>query len=128
MEAKVTGAEALVNRLDEMIKSIDDLERRLPVEVMNWQSEDMHRRFPFVKKRVRTHSIAVSTKIHPRSLKSMKMRAAHRAQRRATLRAIHRRRGGPHRLFRTHPILRPELLEALRVRLNDLVKRVLAWK
>jgi hypothetical protein len=127
MDAKVVGAEALVNKLDEMIKSIDDLERRLPDEVLAWQSEDMHREFPFVKTRPRTHSVSVSTKIHPRSVKSMKSRAARRAQRRAILRAAHRRRGGPQRLFRTHPILRPQLLEALRVRIAELVKRVITW-
>lgn len=123
---QVGGLEPFVKKLDEMQKSLDDLQQSVPAELTAWQAEDLHRKRPFTKTRKRRRSLRASTVVRPRSKKSQIYRATRRAAIRAAARAMHRR-SGLHRLKRNTPILRPALFAMLHERMSALLAAI-NWK
>lgn len=110
-------ADEVLKKFDELQERVTGLERQLPNTFMDWQREDMNRKFPKVEGGDNTFW----TRIFPRGrLQRRAKGGGGRATRRRVRAAA--RRPGAHR-----PILRPELFDQLRVRMVAMCEAALKW-
>jgi len=121
---EVHGADELVAKLDRYTKQIDDEGKEmLPHTVLEWQREDMKRKYP----NQQTGSLGngaetfVLTTIWPRS------RTYIRKTRKAPRKAGQRIFAGPRAVGGHRPILRPELYDKLADRMKAMMERALRW-
>jgi hypothetical protein len=99
-------------RLEQMIKDIEDTATvAMPVEFVAWQEQDMKRD----NANIEIQGWSVLTSIWPTSRKKMVARK--------------RRKFEPKRVLRgLRPILRPEMFEMLRVRMNAMMSKYVTWR
>lgn len=121
--------EPIERTLDAMTKSIAEFgSNDMPLELVTWQADDMHRRFPNMEK---PDEKTASTEIWPRSRTyEQTHRATHPLPRRMQrpLSPKPRLIGATGKPVGHHPILRPELFEKLCKRMDDLLERRLKWR
>lgn len=117
-EAKVE-ADATLKQFDELLKSLADLELKMPNTFVDWQRDDMNRKFP----KVEGSGLTYSTTIYPRS--RLRRRITNKTGGKSTRRrsTIAAGRPGAHR-----PILRPELFDQLKERMTEMVKEAVTWQ
>ena len=114
-EVKVES-EKLMQQFDDMQKRVAGLEQKLPDVFLDWQREDMNRKYP----KVDEHSgLSVTTLVYPRS---RRQRISKPSKGKSTTRKQARRVTGT-----TRPILRPELFEKLKERMTEMVKEAAKW-
>ncbi len=106
---------AAQQRIAAIIENIDTLPDRMEAELVAWQREDMKRQRPNAS---RPDAWSVTTLIWPRSRTSMAPRPSR----------LIRYRDAARRLIGRRPILRPELLEALRARMRAMLHDVMPKK
>jgi hypothetical protein len=98
-------------RLDKMVNQVREFGTTgMPAELMSWQVEDIHRRYPHVDT-----PDAVTAEMHMET---------HTHQ----LVTVRSSRGGSRRAIRHRPVLRPELLVKLCERMVDRMSRYLSWR
>src|SRR5260370_5985546 len=66
-EVKAEGLDALLKKFDTFGKQIESLQESVPQELLNWQRDDMHRKFPNIKSATVAHETTATTEIWPRS-------------------------------------------------------------
>ena len=114
-EVKV-NSEKLLKQFDDMQKRVADLDQKLPEVFLDWQREDMNRKFPKVDER---GALSVTTLVYPRSrTKRVRLKGA-------------RNKGKPLRRVAVslhRPILRPVLVEKLFNRMIEMCKEAIAWR
>jgi hypothetical protein len=122
---------AVTKAIEGAIAGLEDLKPEIPVELTNWQIEDMRRQFPNTET---PDENTAETDIWPRSRSS----AAHRP---STGIAIGRPRGTGGRriaaprivnkgevIHSARPILRPELFQKLCERMRALLASAVPWR
>lgn len=117
-EVKV-DSEKLLQQFGDMQKRVTGLENELPRVFLDWQRDDMNRKFP----KVDEHSgLSVTTLVYPRS--RLKRRPGKNSGKQTRKRArIAAGRPGAKR-----PILRPELVEQLFKRMTEMCKEAIEWQ
>jgi hypothetical protein len=114
----------LVDRLEAMIKKLEEFPKHMAQELTDWQTEDMRRRFPNTET---PDENTVETDIWPTSRiverDQKKINAILRARKTASRPRVGAVRAGTHR-----PILRPELYEKLVKRMDELMEKELTWR
>ena len=135
-EAKLDGVDQLLRNLDTFGKQIEALHKAVPQELLDWQRDDMRRKFPTVDVDASETETAASTEIWPRSRideghhpsGGPKQHAIGRAAPRQHRinRAPPKQRGGP--VPRSNrPILREELVQRLHDRMLKLASEAMKW-
>ena len=120
MPTEITfDADTMLKQLAEVQQNFANLPQDTSTTFVEWQREDMHRKYP----KVDGDGLSVSTEIFPRSqLVRPKSPTARKSIRRRAAVAVGRPHAGSHR-----PILRPELFDMLTVRMCDMIKRAMTW-
>lgn len=108
----------LLRNIDGMLQNLKGLEHQLPQTFLEWQHEDMNRKWPFIHNQT---GLSVTTLIYPRS-RTWGQRNKGRGIRQVARARVRRRRGGK------KPILRPELVTVLMQRMLDMLKRAVKWQ
>lgn len=117
-EVKVES-EKLLQQFDDMQKRVTGLEQELPQVFLEWQREDMNRKFPKINEQ---SGLSVTTYIYPRSrLKRIKKSSSGKETRK-------RARVAAGRAGAKRPILRPELVEQLFERMTEMCKEAIEWQ
>jgi hypothetical protein len=114
-EVKVES-EKLLAQFDDMPKRVSELETKLPDVFLDWQREDMNRKFP----KVDEHSgLSVTTLVYPRSRikRPPRQGGGKKTERKPPRRVIGISR----------PILRPVLVEKLFDRMKEMCREALEW-
>jgi hypothetical protein len=114
-EVKVES-EALLQQFEDMQKRVTGLEQELPDVFLDWQREDMNRKFPKIDEQ---SGLSVTTLVYPRSRKTR----VSRSKGKSTTRKPARRVSGS-----TRPILRPELVEQLFERMVTMCREAIEWR
>jgi len=118
IEVKVES-ENLLKAFDDMQKRVSELNQKLPETFLEWQAEDMNRRFPKVDEQA---PLSVTTYIYPRSrLTRQKGQSGGGAARK-------RARVAAGRPGAKRPILRPILVEQLFARMVAMCKEAIQWR
>lgn len=120
-EVKVEGANELLEKFADLQSRITGMYEDLPNTFMDWQRDDMHRKYPKVEGSG-GNTTGYSTAIFPRSRlpsRPRKRGGKPTTRRRARIAAG---RPGAHR-----PILRPELFDKLRQRMVAMMEAALKW-
>jgi hypothetical protein len=116
LSIEVNGLLPILGRLDGMLHQLRNLKGRdLSHEFAQWQTEDVHRRYPYVLRR-RGRPITLLTRFRPHSRYEMRRHYA------AQCRLIRKGRYAGYTSMR--PILREEMIEALEERLHELLADV----
>jgi hypothetical protein len=115
-EVKVES-EKLLQQFEDMQKRVTELNQKLPDVFLDWQREDMNRKFPKVDEQ---GELSVTTLVYPRSRRK---RVSKPGGGKSTKRKQPRRITGTKR-----PILRPELVEQLFKRMVEMCKEAIAWR
>ena len=115
MRIEFLGADVLEQQITAMANRLEHGSDALTLELMAWQREDMHRKYPNIQR----PDNAVLTLIWPRS----RVTNRPRSERRRAAVAKKRVRGGGRRLpYSTRPILRAELFDTLKDRMMTMLK------
>ena len=115
-EVKVESAN-LLKQFGDMQQRINDLDQKLPDVFLDWQREDMNRKFP----KIDEHGyLSATTLVYPRSRRT---RASRPRTGGNTKRKAARRVTGVKR-----PILRPELVQQLFTRMAKMCREALEWR
>jgi hypothetical protein len=135
-EVKITGLEQFTKKLEKMSEQLKELHHAWPDELVAWQRDDMHRKFPNVRTDTSGDETATSTEIWPHSrLEAQDQRARRQGQRGPKQAApkLHRlvhagpkQRRGPEPRS-TRPILRDELVQKLHDRMIRLATEAMKW-
>lgn len=120
---QVEGIDAVTERIDDMVHDVADLHNEVPEQFLEWQTDDMNRKYPNMEESGEWWIRTWTTRIWPRSRLSDKRTPEQK------------RRRGRRVLFTpiastgdsSRPILRPELFEALRERMRVVLDKV-TWK
>jgi len=115
-EVKVESA-ALMQQFAEMQERVNKLDDKLPQVFLDWQREDMKRKYPAVDQ---SSWMSVTTLVYPRSRRP---RQARTGGGRTNNRKAQRRVIGVKR-----PILRPVLVEQLFTRMKAMCMEAIEWQ
>ena len=127
-EIKVDGLDALLKKFDTFGKQVEELHYTMPEELVAWQRDDMHRKYPNLTTGTSSDETKASTEIWPRSREPSKDQHRHHQGPKAhsIVRATPRQHRGP--LARSsRPILREELVKKLHDRMLRLTAEAMKW-
>lgn len=110
-------SEKLLQQFEDMQKRVSELDQMLPDVFLEWQREDMNRKFPKVDEK---SGLSVTTYVYPRSRRK---RVRKSSGGKSTVRKQARRVTGTAR-----PILRPELVEQLFERMKKMCEEAIEWQ
>jgi hypothetical protein len=110
--------EAVLKQLGELQDNVLRLPQKMPETFVDWQRDDMNRKFPNVE----GGGFSISTMIYPRS-RLTRLRKGKTGGKQARRRA----RVAAGRPGAKRPILRPELFDQLRQRMVDMLKEICVW-
>jgi hypothetical protein len=115
-EVKVES-EKLLQQFEDMQKRVTDLDQQLPNVFLDWQREDMNRKYPKVDEQ---SGLSVTTLVYPRSRRKRvsNPNTGKPKERKAPRRVIGTKR----------PILRPELVEQLFDRMKEMCMEAIEWR
>ena len=114
-EVKI-DSEKLLQQFESMQKRVTELDQKLPEVFLDWQREDMNRKFP----KVDDHSgLSVTTLVYPRSRRSRTYKPAGKGTKRKQQRRV---------IGTARPILRPVLVEQLFDRMKEMCRETLEWQ
>jgi len=110
-------SEKLLQQFEDMQKRVTELDQKLPDVFLDWQREDMNRKFPKIDEQA---GLSVTTYVYPRSRKP---RATAASGGKTGKRKQPRRRisGGK------RPILREELVDQLFDRMKQMCMEAIEW-
>lgn len=111
-------ATELIAKFGTLQQHLNDLKDDMPREFMNWQREDMHRKWP----KEEGAGLSVSTEIFSRGARRRSRQRRRRGLRTGVRRVVRLGGGAVHR-----PILRPELFDRLSQRMKAMAETALKW-
>jgi hypothetical protein len=126
-EIKIEGLEPLLKKFETFDKQITELHKEMPQQLVEWQTEDMRRKYPNVKVDESNQSVEATTEIWPRSRLEQEpgfKRARPIVKQGPT---ITRLKGAGRSPASTRPILRTELFTKLVDRMTKLLSEALKW-
>ncbi|HVG51164.1 MAG TPA: hypothetical protein VM867_05980 [Xanthobacteraceae bacterium] len=115
-EVKVES-ENLLKQFDDMQKRVTELNQKLPEVFLDWQRDDMNRKFPKINEQ---GDKSVTTFIYPRSRLPRTKGGNNTTRKRARVAA-----GRP---GSTRPILREELVVKLFERMRQMCREAIEWQ
>jgi hypothetical protein len=119
---KVERADVVADVVTGMINQIDRFPVPMTEEFVEWQRQDMRRRYPKIDV---LDPVTVATSIFPRSRRSKPYKPVTsrlRPRRKLVIRSAGRQKANS-----TRPILRPQLFDSLRLRMAKLMEDTLQW-
>jgi hypothetical protein len=116
-EVKIES-EKLLQQFEDMQKRVTGLEQKLPDVFLDWQREDMNRKFPKVDEQA---GLSVTTLVYPRSRRK-------RVSKPGSGGSPKRKQARPRIAGGKRPILRPELVEQLFKRMTEMCKEAIEWR
>lgn len=115
--------QAIEDRITGMLKKLQAVP--VPAELTAWQVQDMKRRYPQTEV---LNPTSAATMIYPRSRRESSWLKMKRPPRKNPLhRGKGKRIGKPIVQSSHRPILRPELFDRLRERMNEMMQREITW-
>lgn len=114
----IVESEKLLQQFEDMQKRVAELNQKLPEVFLDWQREDMNRKFPKVDEQT---GLSVTTLVYPRSRRKRASKPSGGGK--STARKQPRRVAGGKR-----PILRPILVEQLFDRMKEMCREAIEWQ
>jgi hypothetical protein len=127
-EIKVEGLDALLKNFETFDKQVTDLHKQMPQQLLEWQTEDMRRKYPNIKVDETDLSVEATTDIWPRSRLEQEAgfkRPARPLVKKGPTQA--RLKGAGRPPPSTRPILRTELFTKLTDRMTTLLSEAMKW-
>ena len=127
LEVKVEGLDELLKKFETFDKQVEDLHKEVPQQMVEWQTEDMRRKYPNIKVDETEESVEASTEIWPRSRLELEpgfKRPRPTVKKGPTMARI-KGVGRPPPL--TRPLLRTELFTKLVDRMTRAVNEAMKW-
>jgi hypothetical protein len=128
LEIKLEGLEKLQEKLDKVKEQVLALHHGVPKEMVDWQAEDMRRKYPNIEVADTPSSLQATTKVWPRSRLEQEQgfkRPVRPALNRGPRQVRPKGAGRPPPSVR--PILRISLLRRLFERVIEVGKAALKW-
>jgi hypothetical protein len=126
-EAKFEGTEELQKKFEAMAEKVKALHKEVPKELVEWQTDDMRRKYPNIQIDETPESVEATTEIWPRSrleLEPSYKRLRPKVKKGPTL---IRAKGVGRPPPSTRPVLRTELFTKLVDRMNKLLEAI-TWR
>jgi hypothetical protein len=123
-EVKTEGLEAILKTFDTIHKQVEALHKEMPRQLVDWQTEDMRRKYPNVHVDETPQLVEATTEVWPRS--RLEEPGAKRPGRPVVNKGptIARPKGIGRPAPSTRPILRTELFRKLTDRMDELLKAI----
>jgi len=67
LEVKLDGLEGFQKKLEATAKQVEELHKKVPQQLVEWQTEDMRRRYPNIQVDETPESVEATTNVWPRS-------------------------------------------------------------
>jgi hypothetical protein len=128
INVKVEGLDELLKKFDTFDKQITGLHKEVPQQLVEWQTEDMRRKYPNVKVDETELLVEATTEIWPRS--RLEEPGSGFKRPRPTVKkgpTMARLKGAGRRSPSTRPILRTELFTKLVDRMTKLLSEATKW-
>jgi hypothetical protein len=127
-EIKVEGVGELLKKFETFDKQILDLHKQMPQQLVEWQTEDMRRRYPNIQVDETPESVEATTNVWPRS--RLEQEPGFKRPARPVVKkgpTMARLKGAGRPPPSTRPILRTALFTKLVNRMNALLEAI-TWR
>ena len=124
-EVKVEGVEDFQKKIEATAKQVEDLHKKMPQQLVEWQTEDMRRRYPNIQVDETPESVEATTDVWPRS--RLEQESGFKRPARPVVKkgpTMARLKGAGRPPPSTRPILRTELFTKLVDRMNALLEAI----
>ena len=128
LEVKLDGLEGFQKKLEATAKQVEELHKKVPQQLVEWQTEDMRRRYPNIQVDETPESVEATTNVWPRSLLEQEpgfKRPARPVVKKGPTMA--RLKGAGRPPPSTRPILRTALFTKLVDRMTKLLSEAMKW-
>jgi len=127
-EIKVEGVGELLKKFETFDKQILDLHKQMPQQLVEWQTEDMRRRYPNIQVDETPESVEATTNVWPRS--RLEQQPGFKRPARPVVKkgpTMARLKGAGRPPPSTRPILRTALFTKLVDRMTKLLSEAMKW-
>jgi hypothetical protein len=126
-EIKIEGVEPLLQKLEAFNRQFAELHKQVPQQLVEWQTEDMRRKYPNVKVDETPQSTEATTTIWPRS--RLELQPGFKRSRPTTKQGptVARIKNVGRHPASTRPLLRTELFRKLVDRMTRLLDEATKW-
>ena len=128
LEVKLDGLEGFQKKLEATAKQVEELHKKVPQQLVEWQTEDMRRRYPNIQVDETPESVEATTNVWPRSrleqVPGFKRPARPVVKKGPTMARL---KGAGRPPPSTRPILRTALFTKLVNRMNALLEAI-TWR
>ena len=124
-EVKVEGVEDFQKKIEATAKQVEDLHKKMPQQLVEWQTEDMRRRYPNIQVDETPESVEATTNVWPRS--RLEQEPGFKRPARPVVKkgpTMARLKGAGRPPPSTRPILRTEMFTKLVDRMNALLEAI----
>jgi len=124
-EVKVEGVEDFQKKIEATAKQVEDLHKKMPQQLVEWQTEDMRRRYPNIQVDETPESVEATTDVWPRS--RLEQESGFKRPARPVVKkgpTMARLKGAGRPPPSTRPILRTEMFTKLVDRMNALLEAI----
>jgi len=124
-EVKVEGVEDFQKKIEATAKQVEDLHKKMPQQLVEWQTEDMRRRYPNIQVDETPESVEATTDVWPRS--RLEQEPGFKRPARPVVKkgpTMARLKGAGRPPPSTRPILRTEMFTKLVDRMNALLEAI----
>jgi hypothetical protein len=125
LEAKIEGVEAFAKKVETLSEQVKSLHTQMPLQLVEWQTQDMRRQYPNIQVDQTTESVEATTMIWPRS--RLELEPGYQRPKRPTVKKAPRQynaKGVGRPPPSTRPLLRTELFIKLVDRMQKLLEAV----
>jgi hypothetical protein len=125
LEAKIEGIEAFAKKVETLAKQVKGLHKQVPQQLVEWQTEDMRRKYPNIQVDETPALVEASTNVWPRS--RLELEPGYQRPKRPMVKKAptqYRLKGAGRPPPSTRPILRQPLFIKLVDRMNKLLEGV----
>jgi hypothetical protein len=127
-ETKLEGLDALAKKFETLEKQIEDLHKKVPEQLFEWQRVDMRRQYPNMQVDETPQTVQATTEVWPRS--RLEQEPGYQRPKRVVV-VTKPKRYAPKGMGRpplsVRPILREELERKLAERLDAVGKEAIKW-
>ena len=124
-EVKVDGLEDFQKKIEATAKQVEGLHKQVPQQLVEWQTEDMRRRYPNIQVDETPESVEATTDVWPRS--RLEQESGFKRPARPVVKkgpTMARLKGAGRPPPSTRPILRTEMFTKLVDRMNALLEAI----
>ena len=128
LEVKLDGLEGFQKKLEATAKQVEELHKKVPQQLVEWQTEDMRRRYPNIQVDQTPESVEATTNVWPRS--RLEQEPGFKRPARPVVKkgpTMARLKGAGRPPPSTRPILRTALFTKLVNRMNALLEAI-TWR